>query len=147
MTKTTHQATILVADDDATIRTNLRLLLQSEGYQVVEATDGLQADQAFGDPSLALVLLDLKMPGQDGMDVLRKHEDQLEEMPVIVITALGGSAAAIEAMKLGAFDYIAKPFEIDEVLFTVQRALTQKALVAQCGSTCDSSAGRGKLLR
>ena len=64
---------------------------------MLEAADGLQAAQAFGDPSVALALLDLKMPGQDGMDLLRKHQDQLEEMPVIVITALGGSAAAIEA--------------------------------------------------
>jgi two-component system response regulator AtoC len=131
MTKPRHQATILVADDDTTIRTNLRLLLQSEGYRVLEAADGLQADEAFGNPTVALVLLDLKMPGLDGMDLLRKHQDQLEEMPIIVITALGGSAAAIEAMKLGAYDYITKPFDLDEVLFTVQRALTQKALVAQ----------------
>jgi two-component system, NtrC family, response regulator AtoC len=131
MTKPGHQATILVADDDTMIRTNLSLLLQSEGYQVVEAADGHQAAQAFGDPSVALVLLDLKMPGQDGMDVLRQHQDQLEEMPVIVITALGGSAAAIEAMKLGAYDYLTKPFDLDEVLFTVRRALTQKALIAQ----------------
>jgi DNA-binding NtrC family response regulator len=131
MTKPRRQATILVADDDATIRTNLVLLLQSEGYRVLEASDGLQADRAFGDPTLALALLDLKMPGQDGMAVLRKHQDQLEELPVIVVTALGGSAAAIEAMKLGAYDYITKPFDLDEVLFTVRRALTQKALVAQ----------------
>jgi len=141
MTKTTHQATILVADDDATIRTNLRLLLQSEGYRVMEAADGLQADQAFEDPSLALVLLDLKMPGQGGMDLLRKHEDRLEEMPVIVITALGGSAAAIEAMKLGAYDYITKPFDLDEVLFTVRRALTQKALVAQVEALATAQQG------
>jgi two-component system, NtrC family, response regulator AtoC len=141
MTKTTHQATILVADDDATIRANLRLLLQSEGYRVMEAADGLQADQAFGDPSLALVLLDLKMPGQGGMDLLRKHEDRLEEMPVIVITALGGSAAAIEAMKLGAYDYITKPFDLDEVLFTVRRALTQKALVAQVEALATAQQG------
>ncbi len=131
MTKARHQATILVADDDTTIRANLRLLLESEGYRVVEAADGSQADRAFGDPSVSLVLLDLKMPGQDGMELLRKYQDQLEEMPVIVITALGGSAAAIEAMKLGAYDYITKPFDLDEVLFTVRRALTQKALVAQ----------------
>jgi DNA-binding NtrC family response regulator len=71
------------------------------------------------------------MPGQDGMELLRQREDQLEELPVIVITALGGSAVAIEAMKLGAYDYIIKPFDLDEVLFTVRRALTQKALVAQ----------------
>src|SRR6185312_11390214 len=79
----------------------------------------------------ALALLDLRMPGRGGMDVLREHQDRLEETPVIVITALGGSAAAIEAMKLGAYDYITKPFDLDEVLFTVRRALTQKSLVAQ----------------
>jgi two-component system, NtrC family, response regulator AtoC len=131
MTKARHQGTILVADDDTVIRTNLRLLLQSEGYRVLEAADGLQADQALGDASVTLILLDLQMPGKNGMDLLRKYQDQLEEMPVIIITALGGSAAAIEAMKLGAYDYITKPFDLDEVLFTVRRALTQKALVAQ----------------
>jgi two-component system response regulator AtoC len=131
MTKPHQQASILVADDDTVIRTNLRLLLQSEGYRVVEAADGRQADQAFSAASVALILLDLQMPGQTGMDLLRKYQDHLEEMPVIVITALGGSAAAIEAMKLGAYDYITKPFDLDEVLFTVRRALTQKALIAQ----------------
>ena len=131
MPKARPQATIWVADDDPTIRTNLRLLLQSEGYRVVEVADGLQAGQAFGDSSVALILLDLKMPGQDGMNLLRQHQDQLEELPVIVITALGGSAAAIEAMKLGAYDYITKPFDLDEVLFAVRQALTQKALIAQ----------------
>ncbi len=131
MTKPRDRATILVADDDATIRTNLRLLLQSEGYRVLEAADGLQAARAFNDPAVSLVLLDLKMPGRDGMDLLREYQDQLEETPVIVITALGGSAAAIGAMKLGAYDYITKPFDLDAVLFAVRRALTQKALVAQ----------------
>jgi two-component system, NtrC family, response regulator AtoC len=131
MTKPGQQVTILVADDDTVIRTNLRLLLQSEGYRVVEAADGHQADQGFDDPSVALILLDLQMPGQTGMDLLHKRQDQLEEMPVIVITALGGSTAAIEAMKLGAYDYITKPFDLDEVLFTVRRALTQKTLIAQ----------------
>jgi two-component system response regulator AtoC len=126
-----EQATILVADDDPVIRANLGLLLQTEGYRVLEAADGLQASQRLGDPAVALALLDLKMPGRQGMEVLRDHQDQLEETPVIVITALGGSAAAIEAMKLGAYDYITKPFDLDEVLFTVRRALTQKALVAQ----------------
>jgi two-component system, NtrC family, response regulator AtoC len=123
--------TILVADDDPTIRGNLRLLLESEGYQVREAVDGLQAAEAFDDQAVALILLDLKMPGRSGMEVLRDHQDQLEEVPVIVITALGGSAAAIEAMKLGAYDYITKPFDLDEVLFAVRRALTQRVLLAQ----------------
>jgi DNA-binding NtrC family response regulator len=124
-------STILVADDDPVIRGNLALLLQTEGYRVVEAADGLRAEEALGDPSVALVLLDLRMPGRGGLDLLRDRQEQLEETPVIVVTALGGGAAAIEAMKLGAYDYITKPFDLDEVLFTVRRALTQRSLAAQ----------------
>jgi two-component system response regulator AtoC len=134
-----RQATILVADDDTTIRTNLRLLLESEGYRVLEAADGLQASNEFSNPAVALVLLDLRMPGCSGMELLREYQDHLEETPVIVITALGGSTAAIEAMKLGAYDYITKPFDLDEVLFTVRRALTQKTLVAQVQALAQAS--------
>jgi two-component system, NtrC family, response regulator AtoC len=131
MGKPNDQVTILVADDDATIRANLVLLLRSENYGVLEAADGIQAAGILDDRLAALALLDLGMPGMDGMEVLRRHADRLEETPVIVITAYGGSAAAIEAMKLGAYDYITKPFDLDEVLFTIRRALTQRTLVAQ----------------
>jgi two-component system response regulator AtoC len=131
MTKLPYSPVILVADDEPAIRTNLKLLLESEGYQVREAADGGQAARSLQDPDVALCLLDLKMPVLDGMDVLRGHADRLEETPVIVLTAYGGSKAAIEAMKLGAYDYITKPFDFDEVLFSIRRALTQRALVAQ----------------
>ena len=132
------RCTILVADDDPVIRGNLALLLRSEGYAVVEVADGLWAAEALADPAVSLALLDLKMPGRSGMDLLRGHQDRLEETPVIVVTALGGSAAAIEAMKLGAFDYVTKPFDLDEVLFAVRRALTQRSLVAQVRALADS---------
>ncbi|HTU22322.1 MAG TPA: response regulator, partial [Gemmataceae bacterium] len=131
MNKLSYPSLILVADDEPAIRTNLKLLLESEGYQVREAADGRQAERLLQDPDVALCLLDLKMPIRDGLDVLRGHADRLEETPVIVITAYGGSKAAIEAMKLGAYDYITKPFDFDEVLFSIRRALTQRALVAQ----------------
>jgi DNA-binding NtrC family response regulator len=131
MTGGQRHTTILIADDETTIRANLRLLLESEGYHVVEAIDGIQASRVLEEQIVALVLLDLKMPGRSGLDILRDHQDQLEDMPVIVITAMGGSSAPIEAMRLGAYDYITKPFDLDEVLFTVKRALTQSALVAQ----------------
>src|SRR6185437_16324271 len=103
------KTTILVADDDPTIRANLVLLLRSEGYEVREAADGLHAAALLRAPDVALALLDLKMPGQDGMAVLRGHAERLEEVPVIVITAYGGSGPAIEAMRRGAYDYITKP--------------------------------------
>ena len=117
---------ILVADDDATIRSNLALLLRSEGFEVEEAADGLRAAELLRDGNFALVLLDLNMPIRNGMEVLREHEERLDETPVIVITAYGGSSAAIEAMRLGAYDYITKPFDLDEVLFTVRRALSRR---------------------
>jgi DNA-binding NtrC family response regulator len=128
---TPERATVLVADDDPIIRGNLALLLRAEGYAVREAADGLEAARALSEQGVNVALLDLKMPGRDGLEVLRGHADRVEETPVIVLTAYGGSAAAIEAMKLGAFDYLTKPFDLDEVVLTVRRALTQQALVAQ----------------
>ena len=109
------------------IRGNLRLLLQSEGYRCWKQR-WHQAEKFLSDPNLALVLLDLRMPGRDGMEVLRDHAELWEELPVIVVTALGGSAAAIEAMKLGVFDYITKPFDLDEVIFTVRVLLPKEPL-------------------
>jgi DNA-binding NtrC family response regulator len=140
MTKLPYAPIILVADDEAAIRTNLKLLLESEGYQVREAADGGEAARLLQDPEVALALLDLKMPVRDGMEVLRDHADRNEETPVIVLTAYGGSKAAIEAMKLGAYDYITKPFDFDEVLFSLRRALTQRALVAQVQALSRGSA-------
>jgi two-component system, NtrC family, response regulator AtoC len=138
------------------IRGNLRLLLETEGYRVREAPEGIAAGCAMADPDISLALLDLRMPGKGGLDLLREHADRLEELPVIVITALGGSAAAIEAMKLGAYDFITKPFDLDEVLFTVRRALTQQALIAQVqalsavqgpdGETPDELVGRTAIM-
>src|SRR5204862_2181167 len=114
-----------------------------EGYRVVEAADGTEAGRALDDGSVSVVLLDLRMPGRGGLDLLRDRREQFEEVPAIVITALGGSAAAIEAMKLGAYDYVTKPFDLDEVLFTVRRALTQKALVVQVQALSAAEEGRG----
>ena len=139
MPKPGSKTTILVADDDRTIRSNLAVLLRAEGYEVIEAADGREASEHLVSRHVALVLLDLKMPGRTGLELLRDHQDELEETPVIVITAYGGSQAAIEAMKLGAFDYITKPFDLDEVLFTVHRALTQQALIAQVRAMAEST--------
>ena len=121
-------ATVLVADDDRTIRRNLILLLRSEGYQALEAADGDEALARIAADAPDAVLLDLKMPGRDGLDVLKELGPALADLPVIVITALGGSTAAIEAMRRGAYDYLTKPFDLDEVLLTLNRALRQRAL-------------------
>src|SRR3984957_18464510 len=115
MTRPNPGVTVLVADDDAAIRSNLALLLRSEGYLVREADDGISASALLGGPAVAAALLDLKMPGRDGLEVLREHAERLEEVPVIVVTAYGGSAAAIEAMKLGAYDYVTQRSRVTQV--------------------------------
>ena len=120
--------TILVADDERTIRGNLVRLLESEGYRALEAADGDEALACICTNRPDAVLLDLKMPGRDGLAVLAELGSALADMPVIVITAYGGSAAAIEAMRRGAYDYLSKPFDLDEVLLTLKRALRQRAL-------------------
>lgn len=127
-------ALILVADDDRTIRRNLVRLLQAEGYRTLEASNGDEALVAIRKDSPTAVLLDLKMPGRDGIEVLRELGPTLADLPVIVITAFGGSAAAIEAMRQGAYDYLSKPFDLDEVLLIVQRALHQRSLAAEVRS-------------
>ena len=123
--------TVLVADDDSTIRRNLVRLLQSEGYQTIEAADGDEALAGVQAKNPDAVLLDLKMPGRDGLKVLAELQPLLADLPVIVVTALGGSAAAIEAMRRGAYDYLSKPFDLDEVLLTLKRALRQRALAIE----------------
>ncbi len=121
-------ATVLVADDDRTIRRNLVLLLQAEGYRTIDATDGDEALAKIRTGNPDAVLLDLKMPGRDGLEVLAALGPALVDLPVIVVTAYGGSAPAIEAMRRGAYDYLTKPFDLDEVRLTLKRALLQRAL-------------------
>jgi two-component system, NtrC family, response regulator AtoC len=123
---------ILIVDDDRTIRRNLAKLVEAEGYRSSEAVDGDEALARIRSEKPAAVLLDLKMPGRDGLSVLGElGPDVLAELPVIVVTAFGGSSPAIEAMRRGAYDYLTKPFDLDEVTLTLKRALRQRALAAE----------------
>ncbi len=137
-------AKILVADDDRTIRRNLVLLLRAEGYETLEAADGRQALGLIAGENPDAVLLDLKMPGRDGMEVLGELGPKLADLPVIVVTALGGSSVAIEAMRRGAYDYLTKPFDLDEVLMTLRRAIRQRALAEEVRAL-RSRADRGSM--
>lgn len=116
---------IVIADDDAALRGALRDLLTDEDYEVVEVSSGDELASLFGngpgsDPDL--VMMDLVMPGKNGMEVLRELRQTLQPpLPVIVMTAHGSAKVAIEAIQLGAYDYITKPFELDDVLLTIQR--------------------------
>ncbi|KYC43063.1 transcriptional regulator [Scytonema hofmannii PCC 7110] len=118
-------AKILVIDDEKALRQAIAQILHSEGYEVVQAADGEQGLKLLQDSSCRpdLVFLDLKMPKTQGMTVLKHLEQKLFELPVIVMTAYGTSRTAIEAMQLGAYDYLTKPFDLDELVNLTAKAL------------------------
>lgn len=114
---------ILVIDDEEHMCWALEKGLRQEGYQVFTATRGSQGLDIIREETPSLVILDLKMPEMNGLEVLIKAKDMLPKLPVIMITAHGTIDTAIEAMKLGATDYITKPFDLDELKLVVKQAL------------------------
>jgi len=124
-------AKILVADDQRNMRMTLGLMLRAAGHEVDEAPDGNSAVAAVTANAYDLVLTDLKMGGPDGIDVLRRTKESSALTEVIVMTAHGTIESAVEAMRLGAYDYITKPFSEQELLVKVQRAIEKRQLGAQ----------------
>ncbi|KXG73942.1 sigma-54-dependent transcriptional regulator [Thermotalea metallivorans] len=114
---------ILIADDEKNMRWILEKKLKEENFAVIEARDGYEAFEQFLDKEPDMVILDYRMPKMDGMEVLKKIRTLHEKVPIIMITAHGNTDAAVEAMKLGALDYIPKPFDIDELMVKVKKAL------------------------
>ncbi|MCW5315115.1 response regulator [Nostoc sp. KVJ3] len=118
-------AKILIIDDEKALRQAIAQILHSEGHEVLEAADGEQGLKLLQNPAthLDLIFLDLKMPKTQGMTVLKQLEQKRFELPVIVMTAYGTSRTAIEAMQLGAYDYLTKPFDLDELVNLTTKAL------------------------
>ncbi len=119
---------ILIVEDEKSMREVLRMLLEGEHYGVTTAADGLEGLSCIEKDIYDLVISDMKMPKADGLAVLRKAKELSPETIVIMITAFGTTETAIEAMKLGAYDYISKPFNIDEIRLIVRKALEKKRL-------------------
>lgn len=119
---------ILIADDEKNMRWILEKNLKDEGFNVIEAADGEEAFELFLDQEPDMAILDYRMPGIDGMEVLKRIKTINEKVPVIMITAHGSTDAAVEAMKLGAIDYISKPFDIEELKMTIKKALNIEEL-------------------
>ena len=107
---------ILVAEDDRTARVSLVGLLEAEGFEVLSAETGTQAQSLLTSEELDVALLDIRMPGLDGLTILRGARAGGLETPLIVMTAHGDSNTAIEAMKSGAFDYVLKPLDFPPAL-------------------------------
>ena len=113
--------TILVVDDESEIRDLLTDLLKDAGYKSQHATTGAEAIAAVAKQMPDLVMMDIKLPDQDGLAVLRQLKREHPDLEVIVMTAFGGSSSAIKAMENGAYDYVTKPFEMDDLLATLKR--------------------------
>jgi two-component system, NtrC family, response regulator AtoC len=118
---------VLVVDDDAGLRDSFRLILEDE-YDVLEAADGAQGLDTLRTMQVDLVLLDIRLPDIDGIAVLEQIKAFDDNMEVILVTAVQTVRTAVAAMKLGAFDYVTKPFEEEEVLPLVHRAIEKRAL-------------------
>ena len=116
-------ARILLVDDEPSILSVLATLLKAEGYEVVPALGGEKARDFITSEEFDLMLSDIRMAPINGMELLRLVHNEKPQLPVIMLTAYGSVETAIEALKLGAFDYVTKPFKVDELLITVQRAL------------------------
>ncbi|MGQ9570011.1 MAG: sigma-54-dependent transcriptional regulator [Thermodesulfovibrionales bacterium] len=123
-----HRGKILIIEDENSMREVLKILLEGENYEVITASDGIEGLSNIEKDIFDLVITDIKMPGADGFEVLRKVKNISPETIVIMITAFGTTEAAIEAMKLGAYDYINKHFKIDEIRLIFKKAIENKKL-------------------
>ena len=114
---------ILIADDEKNMRWILEKSLKDEGFLIIDAKDGEEAFNKFLDGEPDLIILDYKMPVMDGMEVLKRINKINHKIPVIMITAHGSTEAAVEAMKLGAIDYVQKPFDMEELKIKIRKSL------------------------
>src|SRR5262252_7579469 len=119
---------ILVIDDESAIRDSLRMTLEYEGYDFIGAATGQEGLALAEREAPDLVLLDVKMPGMDGIDVLERLRNLNDQLPIVVISGHGTISTAVEATKKGAFDFIEKPFASDRVLVVLRNALDQRQL-------------------
>ncbi|HXE96426.1 MAG TPA: hybrid sensor histidine kinase/response regulator [Dongiaceae bacterium] len=134
---------ILVVDDDEMVRYVLTEKLSESGFSAAAAVDGLSALELFRGTSFDAVLLDLKMPGMDGIETLKELRKHDPDIPVIMVTAFGDIATAVETIKLGAYDFVEKPPQISRIVVTLKRAIEKAALerkVRALGKSVEESA-------
>lgn len=119
-------ARVLVIDDEAIVRVSCERVLTPEGYDVVVTSRGDEAIELLERESFDIVLTDLKMPDMDGLEVLRTIKQRWPDIQVIIITGYGTISTAVQAIKLGAYEYIEKPFTPEDILKVVREALKDR---------------------
>ncbi len=125
------KARILIVDDERTIRESLELLLNEEKFETQTASNGKDALSLLQHTNFDIMITDLKMPEMDGLTLVRKCQNLCPDTSIIIITAHGSLDSAIEALRSGAFDYILKPFDLDDVLLKIRRLVRQKELIRE----------------
>ena len=146
-------ATILLIEDDARIAGELRRVLESEGWKVLLAESAEAGLARAAEKKSDLVITDFRLPGASGLDVLKRLHAAQPRLPVILMTAHGTTETAIEATKLGAYDYLLKPFEMPELLGLVQKALASSRLMfapvalGSASDTRDSIVGQSRAMQ
>jgi DNA-binding NtrC family response regulator len=123
-------AKILVIDDERSIRNTLRDILDNEGYKTDDAENGIEGLKLVNSKKYDVILLDIKMPGMDGLEVL-DHIMKITDTPVVMISGHGTIETAVEAIKKGAYDYIAKPLDLNRLLITLRNALDKSTLIKE----------------
>ncbi|MEJ2545892.1 MAG: response regulator, partial [Calditrichaceae bacterium] len=119
------KANILIVEDEQAIRDALNMVLEEEGYQTQTASNGKEAMELVNKSDFDILITDLKMPEMDGMTLTRQVQQICPQTSVIIITAHGSLESAIEALRIGAYDYILKPFDFDDVLYKIKRLIFQ----------------------
>ena len=119
---------VLIVDDEKGMRDFLSILLKKEGYAVAQSESADRAAEQIGKGEFDLIISDISMPGKSGLEVLKQTKAQNPDTPVILITAYASTESAIEALKLGAYDYIVKPFDVEEMKAVVRNALEKRRL-------------------
>jgi two-component system, NtrC family, response regulator AtoC len=122
---------ILIVDDEEIVRESLSGWLEKDGYTIGTAPDGMTALRLMGEHPWSILLVDLKMPGIDGLEVLKRVKEGWPETAVLIMTAYATVDTAVNAMKAGAFDYVVKPFDPEEVSLVVEKIVAQQALVRE----------------
>ena len=119
---------ILIAEDEEITLKHMTNALQKEGYVTVGAQNGLDAFRKIEEDHFNLLITDIKMPGMTGMELLEKIRERQADVEVIIITGFGSIGSVIEAMKKGAYDYVTKPFNLDELLLKVKKIREQRTI-------------------
>ena len=128
-------AKILIVDDEKSIRNTLKEILEYEKYKVEEAEDGAKGYEMIMNNHYDVVLLDIKMPKMDGIEVLEKASAENPDTPFIMISGHGTLETAVECVKKGAYDYLQKPPDLNRLLITVRNALDKSNLITETANT------------